>query len=656
MSDRFMLPGYHVLELSSLDWLQPNGCVTVVYPRFFSRSGQQLLTIIATLTVHSYMRVLCTFPFETISLRDEAVACLQLALIACLKKYPFLAGQVSLNSRRSNLEVNWQTTDRFEKHLLTPVYLGRDVFSCSYADLCNEGMPSSKLPADLLSPVPDQPTKESAPVLRIQANFISGGLLLCICCHSSVADGPGFTQVIKSFAYAMMHRDLLMQGRDLKVEEGGASTRQKLSAGVAYLSNPALSCPELQLIDYDLDWASRKTSSDPASRKIEARIFSIPLSRLKALKYAVLEYNFYQVSTAFRLTTPKIDRLSTHFLLTALLWVHVTRARWQATHGFINFENPRTATLLFPVNIRSRLDSTIPASFIGNATIFAHATIPLRTLLRSASMTSTTQAELIPILCAIISALQNAALQINDSYVRTRISFANSLTSPASFRPALALTSPGFDLVVSNWDANDVARNLVATRSDFKIPGIYRRTNAGYASGCLDYVRRVSREPEAGCVFIMPRRRRVPKMESRKEDNICGRSSATAFEVQQATGGAREGYSMDDMRVCEGWSGDSVDESDFMEQIRDGTRISKKRTFEGSFEEQTYRATHSESFTSQSMNRDQISGTHCTSEESANQEDMDEEFLDVQMQLEEQVLQSLCLDESWMWFVERVAV
>ena len=165
--------------------------------------------------VRVYTQVFLVFPFPDAGQRCAAIRALEHGLRASLHSFPFLAGKLSLAEDRSGkLTLTYPTQ--------VPDLKASGIFACkvnetfrTYDDLRAAGMPPDAFPGSRLRPddfanypgippdgegVVDFSDGKQAPVMRVQANFISGGLILSTYVHHTVMDCAGINVFWKCFA------------------------------------------------------------------------------------------------------------------------------------------------------------------------------------------------------------------------------------------------------------------------------------------------------------------------------------------------------------------------------------------------------------------------------------------------------------------------
>ena len=165
--------------------------------------------------VRVYTQVFLVFPFPDANQRNAAVQALAQGLRVSLHSFPFLAGKLSL------------ADDHSGKLVLTYPAKVPDVsisglFACkanddfrTYHELKNSGMPPDAFPGSRLRPAdfakyPAIPSDgeglvnfnngNEAPAMRVQADFIPGGLILSTYVHHTVMDFAGINVFWQCFA------------------------------------------------------------------------------------------------------------------------------------------------------------------------------------------------------------------------------------------------------------------------------------------------------------------------------------------------------------------------------------------------------------------------------------------------------------------------
>ena len=166
-------------------------------------------------TVRVYTQVFLIFPFPDINQLEAAIAALTGGLRRTLEHYPFLAGTLSLADDDSGKVVLSYPTE-LPDLVASGLYRSKIINDFpEYKELKQRGMPPEeftgrRLLPDDFSRYPGVPTDgeglvdfengNKAPVMRIQANFTPGGLVLAVYTHHSVMDCSGINTFWTSFA------------------------------------------------------------------------------------------------------------------------------------------------------------------------------------------------------------------------------------------------------------------------------------------------------------------------------------------------------------------------------------------------------------------------------------------------------------------------
>src|SRR5579862_2802936 len=162
------------------------------------------LTPLDQLPPRLYIRLILSFPLHRSSNRDMIVEVLRYGLKQVITDIPYLTGKVCLRDdgeSSGRMEIRRQLRDRVDLPVKDLTVPNSGWASGSYDELHARRMPSSLLDGDVLSPVilfPDQLVP--ARIMAAQANFIPGGLLLCVAIHHSIMDGVGAATVLETWA------------------------------------------------------------------------------------------------------------------------------------------------------------------------------------------------------------------------------------------------------------------------------------------------------------------------------------------------------------------------------------------------------------------------------------------------------------------------
>jgi hypothetical protein len=174
------------------------------------------LSVVDQNTVRVYIQLFLIFPFPDPKQVDSAVRALADGLQVTLKSFPFLAGTLRLaDSKSGKLSLTYpaEIPDVLSSGLLKSKLLPR--FPHTYEQLKRDGMPPSAITSQVFCPedlhnfsgIPFDGEgivdfeKSDAPVMRIHAFFIEGGLVLGLYTHHSVMDFSGMNNFWEHYAH-----------------------------------------------------------------------------------------------------------------------------------------------------------------------------------------------------------------------------------------------------------------------------------------------------------------------------------------------------------------------------------------------------------------------------------------------------------------------
>ncbi len=413
------------------------------------------------------------------------------------------------------LEIRFSQRD-IENFQVKVQELTEDKLSLTYDELCELGMPPSKIPRDLVSSCPDRrPDTEPAPILDVTVNIIRGGLLVALFLHHGVTDGASMGTIISGQLYRETSNIPLLTPTDLAAKaHAEAETRLPLS-----------SIPPDQPIGTHLEYkrALRALGQTPISSlpapapsEVTSHIFVFSDHTLANLKFSL---NTLVQSSP----NSEIPWITTHDALQSLLWQHLTNARLPSlTSTAATTPLPTTSTLLIPVNIRKRINPPLPPTYLGGAVALAPATLPLTSLLPP-----TTTHKLHPeavakvvdraYLLSTAIAIHTAIARVNDTYVREVLALTSTQDSVKNMVDLNVDTARGLDLCITSWavlpifdDQGAEAEGGVEGAGGVRV-GVGQKggikSDLGMGLGLADFVRKPWSTDAGGCI-ILPRDRR----------------------------------------------------------------------------------------------------------------------------------------------------
>ncbi|KAG4025134.1 hypothetical protein MFRU_065g00070 [Monilinia fructicola] len=262
--------------------------------------------------------------------RKQAVQVLRDALQTTIEQYPVLANGLSRSSG------TWRFLPGQARLFVKQLPL-------SFQELKSANFSSTLLDPDALSSVPEMTDSEKDwDCCRIQANFIKGGLLLCVSIHHLAMDGANITEVIQDLA-----RNTFVKAPPQAKRSPAAFDRSRLSISSAV---PDISkMPAYMILSESFDFSTRTAGSIASTMY---RFTNESLARLK--------------SDSALFLPPDCPWISTHDAVCALVFRQKIKARFAA--GIVKSSD--LVQYSFPVEYRKIINPPLPSDYVGNAVIF----------------------------------------------------------------------------------------------------------------------------------------------------------------------------------------------------------------------------------------------------------------------------------------------
>ncbi|KAI9778069.1 MAG: hypothetical protein M1839_008373 [Geoglossum umbratile] len=393
------------------------------------------LTPLDQITPRLYLRLILSFPIRPSSDRDAIVKVLSYGLKQVITDIPYLTGKTCLRvdgESSGRMEIQRQLRDRVELRAEDLTMPNSGWTFGSYDELCAKHMPPSLLDGDILAPVmlyPDQ--KTPARIMAAQANFIPGGLLLCVAIHHSVTDGVGMAAVLKTWAkWCQRGPDSDYMYESEPEFPKSALDRNPLMKGLTETQPQGHK-------EYNIrpPPSQEETPKPVSAPKTDHGIFYFSADSLSSLKAAVSS------------SVPSADDeapktwISTNDALVAFFWSCVTRARFPRLQSSLVGDPEVEATLGMAVDGRRRLDPPLPSEYIGNVTAFSAATAPLSTL---------TSATSLPALGVLAFSIRESVARIDDTHIRSAITFIDRVADVRTIAPGFKCVF-GRDFYTTSW-------------------------------------------------------------------------------------------------------------------------------------------------------------------------------------------------------------
>lgn len=344
----------------------------------------------------------------------------------------FVASPENPGSRAGAVEVHFSDENFLQYPRVSLRLLTREKVPYTYEELHQMGLPPSIIRPDLVSALGESADPEKAPVFRVQANVLEGGLIVSVYLHHCISDGTGIGSLISGsvltddFAF---DRHLDPKGHDipklsLRLEAFAhhkSMVRQKLSYSFAnQINDRQLTCKSVENISKVADLAK------PPGRGC---VVAFSLSQLAKLRKWIEEH-------------AKGHFITANDVLLVLIWQSMTKARIPS----LSQENHVTASkLLIPMNIRNKLKEPLPESYFGAAIDFASVQLPLLHL-KDTSLACMAQTAI---------AIRKAINNVDEPYIRQAIALARHPGPQFDIRDLQASNmdrTNGADIYVTSWE------------------------------------------------------------------------------------------------------------------------------------------------------------------------------------------------------------
>lgn len=434
------------------------------------------LSSIEQVMPRAYIRVCLAYRVPSEEHLQLAVERLRMRVRKIVDAKPYLSGHVSdvklPDQEVGRAEIRF-TTHGYLKYPTVEVrtLLNSDGSQIDYDELDREGLPPSRLrPEDVSALLPNVDPSVLAPVFRIQANLVKGGLIVSIYLHHCISDGTGLDLITTG---GVMNDENTFHRPD--PSDTGFTLEHKLKV---FARQKTRIRQELSYVPPDL----------PNTRSLRGR-------RLDGLaKPANAPGRGCVVMISSQKISSLLDKCNNtdsccqppahtkNSLLMAMLWRHMTRARRPSIE---HNTNVKTSSLLIPVDIRRKLERPLLPSYFGAAVDSAKAELDLDALTESNGMS----------LCEVSLKIRDSIARVDDSFVREAIALANTtdkMVDVTDLQASCMDRATGADMYITSW------LRLKTYASDL-----------GMGLGGPDWVRKPwSRDP--GSCIILPQKSENP--------------------------------------------------------------------------------------------------------------------------------------------------
>lgn len=384
----------------------------------------------------SYIRICLAYRMPDPSMLPEVVHRLNNFVRRTVDAKPYLSGYIMPAKRKrvGAVEVRFSDRDFLEYPGVSVRHLTHDEVPFNYSQLDQAGLPPSTMKPELVSALTESADEEAAPVFRVQANVVDGGIIVSLYLHHCVSDGTGAGLLISGSILT----DSGAFDRYLGDREPTASLsvrlrefanlksvhRKQLSFSFPnQINNRSLKCKKI-----------KAHPEEPEPVRVQGRgcVVAFSLQKLAELK-ALLET---QADSSF---------ITQNDALQALLWHSMVKAR---VPSLANKEAIAISKLLIPINIRGKLEKPLPESYFGTAIDFATAQLSLDHLTDASP----------PAMIQTAIEIRRAINAVDEPYIRQAIALARYPEATNDVRDLQASNmdrAHGADMYVTSWEKLD---------------------------------------------------------------------------------------------------------------------------------------------------------------------------------------------------------
>ena len=156
----------------------------------------------------AYIRVCLAYKLEAGTDMDALVHRLNQFARKVIDAKPYLAGHVvpapTSRSQPGLAEIRFTDHDFLNFPPVKLEYIADDDIPFTYEELSQRGLPPSLIRPDIVSALPEGTSDGYAPVFRLQANVVTGGLIVSTYLHHCISDGTGMGLIITG---SVLHDD-----------------------------------------------------------------------------------------------------------------------------------------------------------------------------------------------------------------------------------------------------------------------------------------------------------------------------------------------------------------------------------------------------------------------------------------------------------------
>lgn len=242
----------------------------------------------------AYIRVCLAYRLpDTVALED-VVTRLNLFARKIVDSKPYLAGYVvpapTSVSHPGLAEIHFTDCDFLNFPQVEVRHMTDSEIPHNYEQLSKAGLPPSLIRPELVSALPEGTNDEYAPVFRIQANVVRGGLIVSMYLHHCISDGTGMGLIITG---SLLHDDFTFD-RHLEAkgfDTSGLNRRLEEFANQQSIVRNQLSWSfPNQIRNRHFQWITPRSEDDPSPKVIgRGVVFAFSKQKLRQLRLRMLE-------------------------------------------------------------------------------------------------------------------------------------------------------------------------------------------------------------------------------------------------------------------------------------------------------------------------------------------------------------------------------
>ncbi|KAI9861859.1 MAG: hypothetical protein M1824_001970 [Vezdaea acicularis] len=352
----------------------------------------------------AYSRIILAFPIHGADDVPKVEQTLSAGLTRLVQQIPQFSGKLVLQ-KGGRLEVH--------EHVVPKLVVSHLKDFPTFQELQAGKFPMSQLSEDL-TPIGSMPGPDVLlPTLAVQANFISGGLLLCFCVHHALMDGSAYETSLKIWARACQPDDD-QEANELPTSR--SEDKELLTKGGRL--DPSMATPAYTIYEtLELKLAASMAPFKNGIPPMTACIFRFSLSSLSKLKQDA---------------TIDGSRVSTNDAVSALLWITISAIRAARVEN----DDKEISKLGMAVDGRSRTIPKLAPEYLGNVNIYSLAAMSFSDLTPSN-------------LGNVAKEIRRSVSQIDDRHIRNVIAVIDSLSEVRTLAPSFQTF--GKDLAITSW-------------------------------------------------------------------------------------------------------------------------------------------------------------------------------------------------------------